>query len=506
MSDNVWDDLPNICSEDRELITFFGHLYFGIKEFSLDLKILDECSKEYLCSYAKDFLQNEKITSACFKEDLIEILKQKAKSLTKKQVVRIILENIIPEYSKLKQNLILYFGRLYALKITPLVLGSDCETCKNYEVSLCDDNAGNFLSISFIEELENHNFDGIRFSPKDNPTNSVIAIEELEVNGFRKVDFQIDESNKDSHKICFKQVGIDSLVLSSVEKSKYFEITKADYYKQTMILDSEKQYIDIYCQINCGGDINIKKDTKDRYTFSRSKYKSIDCENFKGSLKFNNCNLSRLRWKNCNFAEVPSFDDESSIKLAVYIDESTLRNMDGKGSSLDFLNLAEFLNRNKAYIEAQSLHRFYLLSKREEYLEEQNKKDNNKLKKWCKDNFNRYLLVKIYDSINSCGNNLLKPVCLTLCSWLFVYLIFLFSTCFIIIDCSDFKTYLFFHVLYSIKQATLVIVPLLATIEKPQISCLNLYPQILVYLLMIFSYLLFFLMALQIRKFLKLKD
>ena len=180
-------------------------------------------------------------------------------------------------------------------------------------------------------------------------------------------------------------------------------------------------------------------------------------------------------------------------------------NLLDKGDSLDYLNLAEFLNKNGAYIEAQQLHRHYLLKKIQEKNAKENQ-DNCKLKKWCVENFSRYTLIKLYDLINGCGTSLLKPFVLWLGCWLSAYLVFLFSTTQLIVNRISFDAYFQFNILSSIKQAFLITIPLLATIEKPKIIELYAYDQIIIYFLMIFYYLLWFLFALQIRKFLKLKE
>ncbi|MDE4953520.1 hypothetical protein NAI68_13355, partial [Francisella tularensis subsp. holarctica] len=64
-----------------------------------------------------------------------------------------------------------------------------------------------------------------------------------------------------------------------------------------------------------------------------------------------------------------------------------------KGGSLEFSRLAEFFNRNNAYLEAQQLHRHYLLAKAKE-------SKSCSLKFW----------VWFYNLINGCGTILAKPV------------------------------------------------------------------------------------------------
>ncbi|MBK2075188.1 hypothetical protein IB671_05040 [Francisella orientalis] len=213
-----------------------------------------------------------------------------------------------------------------------------------------------------------------------------------------------------------------------------------------------------------------------------------------GKLILNNLEIDKLNIINSRFKSLPNFDDKSSIKNSVDIDKKSFDNLLNieKAGSLEFSRLAEFFNRNNAYMEAQPLHRHYLLEKAKE-------SKNYGLKFW----------VWFYSLVNGCGTSLLKPFIGVLYCWLFTYLIFLSLSIKLVmsVKSTGVIVYSSYSVLFSIKQALLVTVPLLATIHKPEIEMLdNGLLQIFVNFLMIVSYLLVFLMALQIRKLLRLKD
>ncbi|API86095.1 hypothetical protein [Francisella uliginis] len=224
---------------------------------------------------------------------------------------------------------------------------------------------------------------------------------------------------------------------------------------------------------------------------------------------FDNFRLSNLK----KIEEIPYFDDKSSVKHSVNIDKPTFNNLlkVKQGGSLEFSRLAEFFNRNNAYMEAQQLHRHYLLAKAKESLKEESKEDNSDKENkpcFCKKWTGLSGLINIYDFINGCGTSLLKPFIGILYCWLFTYLIFLSSSIKLVMSAKSTGViaYSSYSVLFSIKQAFLVTVPLLATIHKPETVILNGVSQIFIYFLMIVSYLLVFLMALQIRKLLRLKE
>ncbi|NDT86023.1 hypothetical protein FWI07_06250, partial [Francisella tularensis subsp. holarctica] len=127
-----------------------------------------------------------------------------------------------------------------------------------------------------------------------------------------------------------------------------------------------------------------------------------------------NSSIEKLDFNSCEFETVPSFDDKSSIKHSVDIDLATFNNLlkVEKGGSLEFSRLAEFFNRNNAYMEAQQLHRHYLLAKAKE-------SKSCSLKVW----------VWFYNLINGCGTSLAKPV-------IWILLLFIFNL-FIVLLGSD---------------------------------------------------------------------
>ena len=241
-----------------------------------------------------------------------------------------------------------------------------------------------------------------------------------------------------------------------------------------------------------------------------NKYRSIDirCSDLRGCIQIVSSNKVRLyiegklrklesfnsefrsiSLKKCKFKSIPYFSDDCIIQKEVKIDSQTFKNIEDIGKELEYSRLAEFLNRSKAYIEAQKLHKHYLQAK---------EKNETQLK----------LLVRFYNFINGCGTSLLKPIIGILICWLFTFLIFFLSDSdlYFLFQESGIILYKKVSVFYSIKQAFLVTVPLLATIEKPDISLLSFGWQMVLYGLMVISYLLSFLVILQIRKLLKLKE
>ncbi len=476
MSNNIsWDDLPDIFSKDREFVTFFKVLFDDNQTTGI---CFTNGSPEYsniqmVCHYAASFLAKYEIVKTKFSNDLtIEI--KKLVNPTKKEVVQTILNSVNNKNDKeLKRNILLYFSRLYGLKIIPLALGNKVLGETNYKISLSRDE-NTFLRIDILESKKNTIFNGIKFSLDDSQLKSVVAIESIEINGFKTIVIEPKTIDKNIIGVCFKGISIDNVEFLPRCKSSYFEVKQICCAQQDRIYSKTFSERYTHCQASFNGDVKIKKSCNENYIFSELEYPSVSCE-------------------------------KSSVNSLVYISQSTLDNLLDKGDSLDYLNLAEFLNKNGVYIEAQQLHRHYLLKK----IQEKNAKENQdkcKLKKWCVENFSRYSLIKLYDLINGCGTSLLKPFVLWLGCWLSAYLVFLFSTTQLIVNRISFDAYFQFNILSSIKQAFLITIPLLATIEKPKIIELYAYDQIIIYFLMIFYYLLWFLFALQIRKFLKLKE
>ncbi|MCF6777652.1 hypothetical protein L3V83_13865 [Thiotrichales bacterium 19X7-9] len=210
-----------------------------------------------------------------------------------------------------------------------------------------------------------------------------------------------------------------------------------------------------------------------------------------------NTELKKLVFKNVEFENIPDIDHTSKITSSTDIDKSSFDNLlkidKNKAGPLDFSRLAEFFNRSNAYIEAQQLHRHYLKSKK-----------NESSSKGFK------FLVFLYNLVNGCGSTIKRPVSLLLVLFILVLIIdtLFYKTEVLMIDRSSLEIYSYydFHFLKALQQAILTIITPLSFIHTPNYSTLPILLQIFMYFVSLISTLLFFLIALQIRKLLRLKD
>ena len=186
--------------------------------------------------------------------------------------------------------------------------------------------------------------------------------------------------------------------------------------------------------------------------------------------------MEKLKCDDKLFISLPYFDDKSTVKHSVDINKATFDNLlkVKQSGSLEFSRLAEFFNRNNAYMEGQQLHRHYLLAKAKE-------SKSRGLKAW----------VWFYDTINGCGTSLLKP---------FLFLVLLFS-----INCNIYfylTNIIGADIFYKAIDNSLPFAGAFTInneiISLGVISALK--------ITSIFATLLLFLIALQIRKLLKLKE
>ena len=205
--------------------------------------------------------------------------------------------------------------------------------------------------------------------------------------------------------------------------------------------------------------------------------------------KFSVANLKELK-------EIPSFDEKSKVKHSLDIDKVTFDNLlkIKNAGSIEFSQLAEFFNRNNAYMEAQQLHRHYLLAKAKESLKEDSKEDakTNKNKScFCKKWTGLSGLINIYDLINGCGTSFVKPIICMFFIWIANVVILQYQF-------IDDGIKVFCH---SIDN----ILPFAGIFKDPEDICM---PGVILALKVtsILATLLWFLIALQIRKLLKLKD
>ncbi|GMN89387.1 hypothetical protein [Francisella sciaenopsi] len=208
--------------------------------------------------------------------------------------------------------------------------------------------------------------------------------------------------------------------------------------------------------------------------FDEINFHNATCHKFKCS----NTTIDKLNLSKSEFVAMPQFDEKTSIKHSVDIDKKTFDNLlkiENTGS-LEYSRLAEFFNRNNAYMEAQQLHRHYLLAKAKE-------SKSCGLKTW----------VGLYDLINGCGTSLQMPFILMLCL-LYVNIGVLEFQFLKLKEGSE-------VLIYAINN----ILPMSGLFTHSKGVCL---PGVILALKFtsILATLLWFLIALQIRKLLKLKD
>ncbi|APC97651.1 hypothetical protein [Francisella frigiditurris] len=489
MSNCNFDNLPSICKSDVELRTFFnfflsenkGRTYYSIEEGSHD---------NNSCHVAQNFLEENVLQLECFNKGLILNLFDFDKEATKKDIVRTILESIEgANAEKLRLDLLSYFSCLYSLNISRSFTESN-----NIDIVLSESDEESFIKILNKDSSDKlKQLNALTLSSGEGKPAK--ALEKIEFENF------IELIIKAKSGIPFKGFIIDGV--------KFLPWAKTDYLgiKGTFSFSKRKMYIkqeigDYYISsFSLDGDISttdIKIENGDNHCiFTGFKNIFLYCNNLVDiAVEFQNCSLFQLEWLNCKFKEVPSFDEKSSIKNSVEINPETFKNLNSlrktkEIGSLEFSRLAEFLNKNNAYIEAQQLHSCYLKKKAEETT-------NRGFKFW----------VCLYDLVNGCGTSLFKPIIGIFYCWFFAYFMFLFSSIksISILYADKIDIYNIFSIAYSVKQAFLTTIPLLAAINKPNVTLLNDWGQITIYLLMIISYLLFFLVALQIRKLLKLKE
>ncbi|ALK94428.1 hypothetical protein [Francisella tularensis] len=270
-----------------------------------------------------------------------------------------------------------------------------------------------------------------------------------------------DTSYQKSYKVTVSGDGITELNIRNVEYDYHDFIIKNESELSLNLLGAKK--------------VNLINDATIYLNVVSSEKLILDLSKDINRMIIRNSSIEKLDFNSCEFETVPSFDDKSSIKHSVDIDLATFNNLlkVEKGGSLEFSRLAEFFNRNNAYMEAQQLHRHYLLAKAKE-------SKSCGLKVW----------VWFYNLINGCGTSLAKPV-------IWILLLFIFNL-FIVLLGSDL---LGFDITYYAINTTIPIFKLASNhieLSNGILLVLNISS--------ILATLLWFLIALQIRKLLRLKE
>ncbi|MBK2254950.1 hypothetical protein IBE48_03565 [Francisella philomiragia] len=342
---------------------------------------------------------------------------------------------------------------------------------------MCDFDAEINTSPIYVDEIKNFVFS--MFINIDYPAFSYF----LSPDELGKSDD--DTSYQESYKITLFGNGITELNIRNVEYDDRDFIVKNESYLSINLLNARKITLD-------------SNDIISWLNIIDSEQLVLNLTNKIGRIIVKDTSIEKLKFKNCNFiSKVPVFDNSSTIKHSVDIDKKSFDNLLNveKASSLEFSRLAEFFNRNNAYIEAQQLHRHYLLAKAKESLNKDSKEDKKTKDKpcFCKKWTGLSGLINLYDLINGCGTSLQMPFILMLC------------LLYVNIGVLEFQFSKFTEGGEVIFHAINNLLPLSGLFTHSEGVCM-LGVILALKLTSILATLLWFLIALQIRKLLKLKD
>ena len=454
-----WNNLPNICRHDIEikcLILFLSQEYEVVE----DSKYIDCRDNSYITDYVKNFLKKTLINiSLKNRGRLCSNELELSQDISKKELVRILIKEFQDEIDA--ENLLIYFSGLYRANLE--------YNEKLISFELCDDTndsfilvKGNYANMTIDNPLRSSEFI-LKSSER------LAIIEKLYFKGISTLKIE-NHLGKSDHNInmVLKRVQFESLVLSeSMSSISWFtNISIEQFHRSVTVKNSTLPNVEF--------EIN---DTiqNHKYIFENTNLKKIKLISQLRSIEFKNTIIDLLICEDQLFISLPIFDTESKIKHSVGIKSNTFDQLlHNKTGSLEFSRLAEFFNRNNAYIEAQQLHRHYLKSKAKE-------SKNKNFKTW----------VCLYDAINGCGSSLLKP---------FLFLTLIFS-----INCNIY--FYLYEVSYSsvFYSAINNLLPFAGVFtHSSDVSMLGVV--LALKLTSIFATLLWFLIALQIRKLLRLKE
>ncbi|MGQ4002293.1 hypothetical protein QIW31_04530 [Francisellaceae bacterium CB299] len=455
-----WNDLPNICKQDIEIKSFILYLtrYYQV----VDDSKYSECRENiYITDYVEEYVSNlfkTYLLSDEIRKIFLTKIKQKSNT-SKKEIVRFIINEFNNSISE--KGLLIYFSGLYRVKL---------EYSSNLTIELCDENDSNFIFIKgcyrdmrLDDYLQISKFAII-------PSKRLAIIERI---CFKNISCFVVESGvtDTSHKInvVIKRIQFENMILHErVSSISWFtSINIQQKHRAIYINSSTLPNVDF---------VNNSDTQEHEYIFENSTLKEIKLIAHLRKIKFRNTVMEKLKCDDKLFISLPYFDDKSTVKHSVDINKATFDNLlkVKQSGSLEFSRLAEFFNRNNAYMEGQQLHRHYLLAKAKE-------SKSRGLKAW----------VWFYDTINGCGTSLLKP---------FLFLVLLFS-----INCNIYfylTNIIGADIFYKAIDNSLPFAGAFTInneiISLGVISALK--------ITSIFATLLLFLIALQIRKLLKLKE
>ncbi|WP_265658978.1 hypothetical protein [Francisella philomiragia] len=301
----------------------------------------------------------------------------------------------------------------------------------------------------------------------------------------RKVALNVDNENFLPLRLEFEDTYISSAYINNHKASELSllfkscsEISEIEITNTTLsnleIIDSN---ICVYSRFNDKYGLNLEEILKRKQRFD-----------------IYDSDIYSLKIHNTNFYAPISFDSNSTLKSKVDVDNVSMSNLlDSNGCSIEFSRLAEFFNRNNAYMDAQQLHRHYLLAKAKESLNKDSKEDKKTKNKPCF--YKKWTglsgLINLYDLINGCGTSFVKPIICMFFIWIanVVILQYQFIDDGTKVFCHSINNMLPFAGIFTSSE----------DIKLPFVI-------LALKLTSILATLLWFLIALQIRKLLKLKD
>ncbi|AVC44963.1 hypothetical protein B4919_09300 [Francisella tularensis subsp. novicida] len=399
--DFCWDDLPSICREDQDIEVLLDDIY----------ELNNYSNKNHDDRYGglfqlKDENGNLVIDTIAdirnFKTDIYKRLSQLHIDATKQNIAKVFNDILRTDNNGLGEVLI-YLSGLWRLIVTDSenenIRWSDFSSriklseSDDYFIQLSKTNSHTSFTIHtdkhcYIEPIVFDNIiDSISFVSKS--SDYPVHFSKIKFRGIELVPYDINKNSIDWWGDEKQSFNLENLILKVDGKGN------------------------ITSHGNDFENFQMKITNTDKSVKLNNHSCSLLLSDSISKLNISDCNFTKLDFQNCEFTNIPNFDDKSSIKHSVNIDKKSFDNLlkVENAGSLEFSRLAEFFNRNNAYIEAQKLHRHYLLAKAEETLKkdsEEDKKTKNKpcfCKKWT----GLSGLINLYDLINGCGTSLLKP-------------------------------------------------------------------------------------------------
>lgn len=501
MSDDIgfdWNDLPKVCKNDVELKALFyclaQHTNPNTKSSPLTAmdahqELVSYLRNENICDCSNQFIKDNLKLSNIDLEKLLIQLKNISAEATKKSIAKILTSCINDE--KTQKTVLIYLSGMFRLNFSRTVSQNPnsspeiiFENCYSIALSEQDDS---FIAVNCTSEHWQQQSIRISLKKLTDAKACFGIVECIELIGFIEIDIDLKKSddniNGDENINGIAPLGfiISGIKLMPNAEVKYFDMERLYYYERANHIVSDGKN-SLHCITSAGAissiDISIKQN-QDCYLegFSHS---SLTLNNFKGSISCCSCSFTSINWNNCEFNSLPNIDAKSSVHHSVNIDSKTfdsLLNIKNSGS-LECSRLAEFFNRNNAYLEAQRLHRHYLKTKA-------NESKNWGLKVW----------IWLYDLVSECGTNLLMPFLFLL---ILLYInVSILATQFRQVECGS-------QILSSAIKNTM---PFLGIVSNH--SMISNTPPLILLAFNITAWLatlLWFLISLQIRRLLKLKE